>query len=199
MTPPATAARPDWVNLPNAITLARLVVLVPLTIWLISLPDARIAATVSLAVFGATDWIDGVLARRWNQTTRVGRVLDPVADRVGIVAVIIAMMIYAVLPPWMMWLILGIDLVVGIVSLTNVEGTMATPVSRVGKIRTALIMVGLPLLLLGSSTELAATPVGGFAMGMLAGGCVLHLYAGMDYAWRISRYRPPTDTRDSLG
>lgn len=180
---------PTWVNVPNAISVVRLLVCVPLTVWLISLPDERIGATISLAVFGATDWIDGFLARRWGQTTRVGAVLDPVADRVGIIAIILAMMAFGILAPWMVWTIIATDLVVGVVGLLRFEGTKAAHVTWLGKTRTALIMAGLPLLLLGSARELAGTPVGDVATVMLSAGCLLHVAAGADYAWRIARYR----------
>lgn len=181
--------RPGWVNIPNGISVLRLVALMPLTVWLISQPEARIAATVSLAVFGATDWVDGFLARGWHQTTRVGAVLDPVADRVGIIVIVIAMMLFGILPAWMVWVIVGTDLVVGIVGLVRFEGTRAAHVTWLGKVRTALIMAGLPLLLLGSAPQLAGTPVSDIATVMLSAGCLVHVAAGLDYAWRIARYR----------
>lgn len=84
---------PDRIlTVPNAISVVRLCC-VPLFLWLLFGRDNRHAAAWLLAVLGATDWVDGFIARRWNQVSTVGKVLDPTADRlllgVGVVAILV--------------------------------------------------------------------------------------------------------------
>jgi cardiolipin synthase len=70
-------------TVPNALSLLRLLG-VPLVVWLILGPEADLLAAVVLVLAGFTDWLDGYLARAWNQRSRVGQLLDPVADRLYI-------------------------------------------------------------------------------------------------------------------
>ncbi|MFB9775799.1 CDP-alcohol phosphatidyltransferase family protein [Brevibacterium otitidis] len=188
-----TLSRHGVFTLPNFISVARLVLLVPLVIWLMRDPDGRILATVALAVFGATDWIDGFIARRWDMTSRVGAILDPVADRLGIALICLAMTVFGILPLWMLLVIVLTDVGLGIVGATRLHATASSRVTWLGKIRTALIMTGLPLLLAGTARVLADTPVGAIALALLSVGVVLHLAAGIHYALmliRLGRQRP---------
>lgn len=177
----------SWLNVPNVISIVRLIVLVPVVIWLMSMPEHRIAATVMLAVFGATDWIDGFWARRFGQVTRVGEILDPVADRLGIAIICIAMAWFDILPMWMLFVIVLTDLFLGIVGAIRLDATSTSHVSWLGKVRTALIMTGLPLLLLSTATQLQDTPLHQVATFLLSAGVLLHLAAGVDYAVRLIR------------
>ncbi|MBU8578898.1 CDP-alcohol phosphatidyltransferase family protein [Brevibacterium luteolum] len=185
--------RHEVLTLPNMISVIRLVVLVPIVIWLMREPDDRILATIALAVFGATDWIDGFIARRWNMASRVGAVLDPVADRLGIAFICAAMTVFGILPVWMLLVIVLTDFGLGLVGATRMHATQDSHVTWLGKIRTALIMTGLPLLLLGSAPKLADTPIETIALVLLSIGVVLHLAAGIHYALmliRLGRQRP---------
>ena len=184
-TPPARRER--WLNVPNAISVARLLVFVPLTIVLMASPDTRIAATVALALFGTTDWIDGFWARRFGQTTRVGEILDPVADRLGIAVICLAMTVFGILPLWILLVIVLVDLGLGLIGATRLHATAQTHVSWIGKIRTALIMVGLPMLLIATDTEFSTTPLDEVALALLTVGSVLHVVAGIDYALALIR------------
>lgn len=90
---------PDWATLPNAITLLRFALVLPITAMLIR--DAAPAATlVLLMIFGISDWVDGFLARKLNQTSRVGAALDPIADRVGVAVIVLTLVISGRLPLW---------------------------------------------------------------------------------------------------
>jgi cardiolipin synthase len=85
--------QPDRIlTIPNAISVVRLCC-IPLFLWLLFGQDDRHAAAWLLAVLGATDWVDGYIARRWNQVSTVGKVLDPTADRlllgVGVIAILV--------------------------------------------------------------------------------------------------------------
>ena len=77
------------VTVPNAITLVRLAC-IPLFLWLLFGADRQTASALLLGVLGATDWVDGFVARRYHQVSTVGKVLDPVADRVLVVTAVIA-------------------------------------------------------------------------------------------------------------
>src|SRR5690606_15686617 len=88
------------VTLPNAISMLRLLG-VPLFLWLVLVREADVAAFVLLMISGVTDWLDGYLARRLDQRSRVGELLDPVADRLYIFAVVIALALRDFVPWWL--------------------------------------------------------------------------------------------------
>ena len=84
---------------PNLITLVRLLC-IPLFLWLLFGAHRQTAAAVLLAVLGATDWVDGYVARRFHQVSTVGKVLDPAADRLLVGTAVIAIMIHGAVPIW---------------------------------------------------------------------------------------------------
>lgn len=84
-------------TVPNAISLVR-VALVPVFLWLLFGAEAYTAAGLLLGAIGATDWVDGFLARRLHQVSELGKILDPVADRLAITAAVIGGWVAAVIP-----------------------------------------------------------------------------------------------------
>jgi len=88
-------------TIPNAISVARLL-LIPSFIWLVAIDQVGWAGVV-LGIIGATDWIDGYLARRLDQVTEVGKFLDPLADRIAVVVAVIVGLIAGILPGWFGW------------------------------------------------------------------------------------------------
>src|SRR5215831_9294367 len=81
-------------TIPNVISVVRLL-LIPVFLWLLWKPDSQpVAAAVLLAFLGATDWVDGYIARHFDQGSELGKILDPVADRVLLVAAAIALLIW---------------------------------------------------------------------------------------------------------
>ncbi|MVA74556.1 CDP-alcohol phosphatidyltransferase family protein [Auraticoccus sp. F435] len=178
-----------WATVPNAITLVRLVVCVPLIAWLVLGTDQRLWTAVALVVFGATDWVDGFLARRTGTVSDVGIWLDPLADRLGILVVLAAMVLADLLPWWMLAVILVVDAAVFVVGLVGRSRMGLMRASWAGKARTALIMVALPALLLGDSPVTGADVlevVGTLTFGV---GCLLHLVAGVGYMLRLAGHR----------
>ncbi|MFV1969622.1 MAG: CDP-alcohol phosphatidyltransferase family protein [Acidimicrobiia bacterium] len=97
---------PAVLNVPNSISFLRLA-LIPLFVWLVFGAKEYGWAGVLLGVIGATDWIDGYLARKLNQVTELGKFLDPLADRIAVIVAVIAGLLTGVLPAWF-----GIALVV---------------------------------------------------------------------------------------
>src|SRR5690606_26689728 len=83
------AAGPDWATIPNLVTLARFVLLVPVCLLLADGPDTL--AVVLLLVWASTDWIDGMLARLLDQRSRTGAIIDPIADRIGLAGIVLSL------------------------------------------------------------------------------------------------------------
>ncbi|HPE12879.1 MAG TPA: CDP-alcohol phosphatidyltransferase family protein, partial [Actinomycetota bacterium] len=101
-------------TLPNVLSALRLLG-VPLFLWLILVPQADGWAVALLMVAGFTDWLDGYLARKWNQITRVGQLLDPVADRLYILATLIGLLLRGIVPAWLVVLLISRDLILAVV------------------------------------------------------------------------------------
>jgi cardiolipin synthase len=155
----ATAAEPQAVvadriwTIPNAISVARLVG-VPVFLWLVLGLRTQAGdwwAVGLLAASGASDWLDGKLARALNQQSRLGQALDPAADRLYIVATIVALAIRAIIPWWLVGLLAVRELLLGVVLLRLRRGGWEPlQVSFVGKTATWCLLYAFPLLFLGS-------------------------------------------------
>ena len=100
------------VTIPNAVSLVRLL-LIPLFIWLVLIEQTAWAG-VLLGFIGATDWVDGYLARRLDQVSEVGKMLDPIADRLAVAVAVILGLLVGVLPAWFAWAIIIREVVIGI-------------------------------------------------------------------------------------
>ena len=136
-------------TLPNVISLARILLLV-LFCWLLFGPNRRVPATIVLMVIGATDFLDGYLARRFHQVSTLGKVLDPVADRLVLVTGILAITVYGAVPAWLAGVVLGRELVVSLAVLTLAAmGARRIDVLWVGKAGTFGLLCCFPLFLLG--------------------------------------------------
>ncbi len=97
-------------NIPNSLTAVRLA-LTPFIVWRFLAGDCR-SAFALLLVAGASDAFDGYLARRWNQVTRAGAYLDPIADKLLLVSVYVSLGIVRVVPAWLVWLVVGRDVLI---------------------------------------------------------------------------------------
>ncbi len=168
-------------TIPNALSLLRLLG-VPLFLWLLLGPHADVAALVVLAVSGATDWLDGKLARWLRQTSRVGTLLDPAADRLYILATLGAFVARDVIPWWLAALIIGRDAVLGLCLIAlRRQGYGPLAVHYLGKAATFNLLYAFPLLLLGQRAGTVgdvARPIGwAFAIW----GTSMYLWAGVLY------------------
>ena len=145
-----------WRTWANLITVIRLVML-PVFLWLLFGTGHRADAAWLLGVLGATDWVDGYVARRLHQVSTVGKVLDPVADRVLMMTGLIAVAIAGGVPWWFAIATLAREVVVS--SLTIVlalRGAARIDVLWWGKVSTFALMVTYPLFLLTSNDHHAA-------------------------------------------
>lgn len=178
-TPPPQTDR--ILTLPNLITIARLLIFTPLVIVLLMQPETRLAATIALVVFSATDWVDGFVARRTGQVSKFGQWLDPIADRLGVAWICVAMLIFGVLPWWVPLIVVAVDAIILVVGIGRTDRIQHMRVLPIGKARTAVLMVGLPLAALGASTVPHADLVALVAEVVLAVGATLHAIVGGQY------------------
>lgn len=133
----------QW-NVPNLITALRIVLIGVFGVLLVQGHDAW-AITV-LALAGASDFLDGYLARKWNQTTELGRILDPAADRILTVVVVVGLAVRGIIPWWLVGVLLARDAVVGLMLLWGRKAGAPPPqVTFVGKAATAALYFFLPL------------------------------------------------------
>lgn len=145
-------------TVPNAISAARLVLVPVFAVLLARHQD--VAALVVLAVSGASDWLDGVLARRLGQVSKLGRLLDPAADRLFIVVTIVALALRGVVPWWLVVALLARDVALGGVQLVVMRaGWAPLPVHLAGKAGTLMLLYAFPLLLLAQLTAQAPAAV----------------------------------------
>ena len=134
---------------PNVITLARLVC-IPLFVWLLFGAHRQTAAAILLAVLGATDWVDGFVARRYGQVSTFGKVLDPTADRVLVATGVISIMVYGAVPLWFGLATIAREVLVSaMVVLLAALGAARIDVLWVGKAGTFGLMFAYPTFLLG--------------------------------------------------
>ncbi len=136
-------------TVPNAVTVVRLAC-VPLFVWLVFGADEQTAAAVLLAVLGATDWVDGFVARRFHQVSTIGKILDPVADRVLVVTAVLVVAVDGAVPAWFAAATLAREVVVsGAVLLLASLGARRIDVLWIGKAGTFALMFAYPAFLLG--------------------------------------------------
>lgn len=173
-------------TIPNLLTVVRFLG-VPLFIWLVLAEQEYGYAALVLAIMGSTDWVDGYIARRFNQMSNLGRIMDPMADRLALIAVAVTLVVAGVVEWWYLLALLVPDAILLALSLYYFHGHPDLPVSRIGKVRTALLLVGTPLLVLSK----LPIPGTGFysviAWVCLGLGLVGHWIAGYNYFWAIIR------------
>jgi cardiolipin synthase len=137
-----------WLTLPNLVSVVRLALL-PLFFWLLFDTNHRALAAWLLATLGATDWIDGFLARRLHQVSNVGKILDPVADRVLVVCGLLAVAAAAGVPWWFALTTLTREVIVSVLTLALAAlGAARIDVLWWGKVSTFALMTTFPLFLL---------------------------------------------------
>lgn len=167
-------------TLPNILSFTRLLAVGAFG-WLI-LAGHDLAAVILLAVSGATDWLDGFLARLLKQRTELGAKLDPVADRLYILVAIIALTMRGIVPWWLLVILLARDvMLVLLVPSLRRSGVVALEVNRVGKAATLCLLLALPLILLAYSPSLGFDLAGWLGWPLAVLGAVLYWWAGLIY------------------
>jgi cardiolipin synthase len=185
------------VNVPNTISIGRLVVLTPLFVVVLLVWGSPSWALVVLIVLGITDWADGFIARRFDLTTDLGKKLDPIADRVSQFAVCVTLVVAGIVPLWMAAVLLAADLLLGITVLVTKPGIV--PVRLIGRLRTVLLMVGFPLLLLIEWLAPADGALVLLGLAWVGVAVVLHAIANLDYTVQLVRARRAAGPRVRAG
>ncbi len=171
----------QYLTIPNGLTALRGLG-VPLFIWLALVEKADGWAILVLAIGGITDYLDGKLARLWNQTSRFGELADPAIDRIYIVATLIVLYLRDALPLWVIALLLARDLLLGGVTIALTRnGLPPLKVTYLGKAATFNLLYAFPFLLLALSSSLAGTLAFIFGWAFAIWGIGLYLVTGVSY------------------
>ena len=174
-------------TIPNIISMVRLAG-VPLFLWLVIGPEADVWALVVLMISGFTDWLDGYLARRLDQMSKLGEILDPVADRLYILAAVIGLLYRDIIPLWVAVLLPARDLFLWcLVPFLRTRGYSALPVHYLGKAATAALLYSFPMLFLGDGDGPVATLSEVFGWAFAIWGIGLYWWAGLLYAWQVRK------------
>ena len=161
--PPSSAIA----TLPNLVSAIRLL-LIPVFLWLLLGVDQVAAAGWLLLFIGATDWVDGYLARRLGQVSEIGTMLDPVADRLAVVAAVIGGLVAGVLPAWFVWALLVREVVLaGVAIYLSVRLGRRLEVRWLGKAATLVLYAAIAAWFVG-----VGTPIGWLEVLAGLGGAV---------------------------
>ena len=173
-------------NLPIALTLIRIVLVPLIIVFLIS--SSRVSVLIAAVIFIAaalTDWLDGSMARRWNQVTRLGTLLDPVADKLLVAAALVSLVQVDVIGAWVALVIIGRELAV--TGLRGVALSMGAvvPASRLGKAKTVSQYVAITILILERGVPEEFVPFHLLSLVALWVALSLTVLSGADYFYRF--------------
>jgi len=171
-------------NVPNFLSFLR-IALVPVFLWFL-LEEMFVSAVTILAIAGLTDFLDGFLARKLNQTTKLGKMLDPVADRLYIFATLLALSATGYVPWWLSGLVILRDvlMLISLPVLASV-GHRSLPVHYLGKASTFALLYAFPLLLMGKIFTEAAFIITPLAWAFALWGVALYWWSGFVYLWQL--------------
>jgi CDP-diacylglycerol--glycerol-3-phosphate 3-phosphatidyltransferase len=173
-------------NLPIALTLFR-IVLVPLIIVFLISSD-RVHVLIAAVIFIAaslTDWLDGRMARRWNQVTRLGTLLDPVADKLLVAAALVALVQIDMVAGWIAVVIIGRELAVTGLRGVALSMDVVVPASGFGKAKTVSQYVTITVLILEKGVPGEFVPFHLISTGVLWVTLALTVLSGADYFYRF--------------
>lgn len=186
-------ARERIFTIPNTLSFIRLL-LVPVFLWLILGPEHDELALLVLMVSGITDYLDGKLARKLNQATKIGAILDPVADRLYILAVVFGLWYRDIIPWWLAVILPLRDVFLfGLVPFLRTRGYSSLPVHFLGKAATAGLLYAFPLLLLGDGEGTVADLANVFGWAFTVWGVGLYWWAGILYAFQLRKLLASTE------
>ncbi|MFZ8909222.1 MAG: CDP-alcohol phosphatidyltransferase family protein [Candidatus Nanopelagicales bacterium] len=183
-------------TIPNALSFVRLL-LIPVFLWLVLVEQADLAAVAVLAVSGITDWADGVIARRTGQMTRLGRLLDPLVDRLTIAATLIGLALRDLVPWWLVALLAARELLLlALVPALRRRGLVALPVHYLGKAATFALYWGFPFVLVGAGSAAWEQILGALGWAFVIWGTALYWYAAVLYVDQARRVLAAHGTDD---
>ncbi len=198
--PPDAAVSGRVWTVPNVLSMVRLVG-VPVFLYLVLVVERDGLAVMLLMAAGASDWLDGQIARRYGLYTRLGQLLDPLADRLYILATLAGLVLRDGIPWWWAAAIVGRDVVLGVTTLPWLRrhGYGPLPVHFLGKAATFNLLFAFPMLLvsLPGSDGLLADVFRPLGWAFATWGTVLYLWAGVLYAVQVRQVTARTRREDA--
>lgn len=180
-------------TIPNILSLIR-IALIPVFLWLVLGPQQDELALLVLVFSGITDYLDGKLARSLGQSSRLGELLDPIADRLYILAVVVGLALRDIIPWWLAVILPLRDvLMFALIPFLRTRGYTALPVHFLGKAATAGLLYAFPLLLLGDGSGAIADLANVFGWSFAIWGVGLYWWAGVLYVIQLRRLLATTD------
>ncbi|MGA0009283.1 MAG: CDP-alcohol phosphatidyltransferase family protein [Candidatus Nanopelagicales bacterium] len=184
------------VTVPNALSVVRLL-LIPVFLWLVLVLQADLVGVAVLAVSGITDWADGAIARRTGQSTRLGRLLDPLVDRLTIAATLLGLALRDLVPWWLVALLAARELLLlALVPALRRRGLVALPVHYLGKAATFALYWGFPFVLVGAGSATWEQVLGALGWAFVIWGTALYWYAALLYLDQARRVLAATPAGD---
>ncbi|GJL55719.1 MAG: CDP-diacylglycerol--glycerol-3-phosphate 3-phosphatidyltransferase [Nitrospirales bacterium] len=180
------ALRPTNLNIPNVLTSAR-IMLIPIFLASFSSPSTSrsLAAAVIFGIAAVTDFFDGYLARKYGQVTTLGKLLDPIADKLLVTAGLVILVQYQQIEAWLAFAIIARELsVTGLRAVAAAEG-LIIPADTLGKVKTffqicGILLLSIPILPLYESFELHS-----FGVTLLYMSLMLGVVSGIHYLWTV--------------
>ena len=166
----------------NGITAVRLLGL-PLFVWLTAVQHAYAQAFFVLFFVGATDWVDGYVARRFDQVTKLGKLIDPLIDRIMLATAAITMLVVGLIPWWIVAAVVVRDVLLLVAGLILFHGNPGIPVSNMGKFATACLLIGVPSFLLAN----VDWPLQDVAVIVAYGYCIVGIVTYYIAGWRYAK------------
>ncbi|WP_067542039.1 CDP-alcohol phosphatidyltransferase family protein [Nocardia crassostreae] len=186
-------------TVPNALSVLRLIG-VPVFLWLLLVEKADGWAFALLVVSGVTDFLDGKLARLLDQSSKLGAILDPLVDRLYLLATLGGFLIRGILPWWVVLVLVGRDLILTLLLPVYKRRDLPPPeVIYLGKAATFALMSALPWLLAGQMDWAAAGFGRAFGGAFLIWGTAVYVWTGILYAGKavaVARAIPPVPHED---
>jgi len=174
----------EVVNIPNLLSFLR-IALVPIFLWLL-LDELYLYAILVLMGAGLTDFLDGYLARKLDQMTKLGKILDPVADRLYIFATLLALSITGNIPWWLAALVISRDVLMLLsLPILATAGYRTLPPHYLGKASTFALLYSFPLLLMGKIFVEAEFIIMPIAWAFALWGVALYWWSGFAYLWQL--------------
>lgn len=189
----AVSTPAEVLTVPNLLSIGRLLA-VPFFLWLLFAQETRLGAAVLLGVLGATDWVDGWVARRFDQVTELGKVLDPTADRILLGIAGVAIFVDGAVPAIVFWpvIVREVAISLAVVALT-VVGAQRMEVLWVGKAGAFGLMFAFPFFLLGDAGTSHDELWTAVAWACAIPGVVLGYVAAVEYARRVPAALSPRE------
>lgn len=175
----------NFFTIPNLISMIR-IALVPVFLWLLIGEEEVAAAGWLFGFIAATDWVDGYLARRFNQVSKVGEFLDPLADRLAVAAALIGGLITGDLPRWFAGLVLAREVAIGAGALyLGVRANAKLEVRWIGKLATALVYISIAAFFVAKGWDWDLLEVAAWVVGIP--GLILYYVTAVQYFGDVRR------------